>query len=469
MTRWLLCLTLALAACDDDTSSGVPGAVSWLENLQGTDASSLRVALGQDAVVVAALNLGVVHDLCGLGTGDLGSATQRTLIVARFLDLQSDGLDCVWAKSFDVVAAFVEGVPAFSDGSRISLAVAPNGDPIVAVTGLNGTINFGAGAVDGHVGNLLGAVAARLAFADGAEVWSVPLTLDADLVSPAEIVIDQHANLVIGTGSAQLVLDANRDPLDVPGPERLWVGALDLDDGATSLNRTFGSGGTSRGARIARTALEGALFVSGTFTGTLALGDTLSSPVATSHFVTKLAGESGEPDWATAAFEVHGGDLLLTPLPNGNAVVAGDYLIADPENPDPTPASSVGRVSVLSSSNGALVPLALLGDGTVDQKVIPTGVATDSEGNVILAGSFRGRISWASRFLTAETADALFVVKLDGNGEAVWGRFSGGTDDVLGSDLRVGAGDAIFATGVFEEASGTVGARREVFILKLDP
>src|SRR5688572_7075601 len=108
---------LLLAACGSDESSGVAAALLWVENLNGTDATSVRMIVGpNDKITVAAYNDGVVN-LSGQTGGELGAAGQKSLLVARFTDGQ--GLTHVWSKAFPV---------EYTAAPRLALAVTANGD-----------------------------------------------------------------------------------------------------------------------------------------------------------------------------------------------------------------------------------------------------------------------------------------------------------------------------------------------------
>jgi hypothetical protein len=160
------------------------------------------------------------------------------------------------------------------------------------------------------------------------------------------------------------------------------------------------------------------------------------------------------------------------------------------------PGSQVcGPLGVLGPCEGAVVPSAeVCGSGAdescdgepacsglhrfskifgSEEEQIGESAATDSAGNVFMAGSFTGRINLGGTlFDSAGGADA-FLVKLDPTGKLLWGKRFGATKDERAEAVD-SAGNVVVA-GVFESSINLGGAAlnstggSDVFVAKLSP
>ncbi len=84
-------------------------------------------------------------------------------------------------------------------------------------------------------------------------------------------------------------------------------------------------------------------------------------------------------------------------------------------------------------------------------------VSTDAWGNVYLIGSFSSSsITFGSTVLTntgnVGNAD-IFITKYDSNGNILWAKSAGGTDDDAASDVSTDAGGNVYVTGYFASPS----------------
>ncbi len=75
-------------------------------------------------------------------------------------------------------------------------------------------------------------------------------------------------------------------------------------------------------------------------------------------------------------------------------------------------------------------------------------VRTDSAGNVVLAGSFKGTVDFGGGPLVSAGVDA-FVLKLDPNGNHLWSRHFAGTEPILPSTFAIGKNGNIILSGTF--------------------
>jgi hypothetical protein len=103
------------------------------------------------------------------------------------------------------------------------------------------------------------------------------------------------------------------------------------------------------------------------------------------------------------------------------------------------------------------------------------GVATDSQGNVCIAGYFWNPFSLGgSNFVGAGGSDIL-VAKYDANGALLWARQAGGSGTDLANAIAVDSNDNVIVTGqssdvaVFESTTVTNQSGGDVFVAKYDP
>lgn len=111
------------------------------------------------------------------------------------------------------------------------------------------------------------------------------------------------------------------------------------------------------------------------------------------------------------------------------------------------------------------------------------GVAVDSAGNVVVAGSFQGTVDFnpaeGTTNLTSAGFDDIFVWKLSPSGSLLWARRAGGTSSDWGYAIAVDGEDNVIVTGRFhgtvdfDPGAGTSnltnGGNEDIFVWKLDP
>ena len=101
-------------------------------------------------------------------------------------------------------------------------------------------------------------------------------------------------------------------------------------------------------------------------------------------------------------------------------------------------------------------------------------VAFDSQGNVLVVGTFTETIDVDGAVLTSAGSSDIFLVKLDVNGRRIWARQFGSEGEDRGRSLAVDAHDNLFLTGFFSRevdfGAGplTSTAENSVFLVKLD-
>jgi len=100
-------------------------------------------------------------------------------------------------------------------------------------------------------------------------------------------------------------------------------------------------------------------------------------------------------------------------------------------------------------------------------------IAVDGSGNSYITGSFDGTITFGNTTLTSAGSD-IFIAKLDGSGNYLWAKKTGGTSVDSGNSIAVdGSGNSyitgfFYGTATFGNTTLTSAGGGDVFISKLD-
>jgi hypothetical protein len=102
------------------------------------------------------------------------------------------------------------------------------------------------------------------------------------------------------------------------------------------------------------------------------------------------------------------------------------------------------------------------------------GIDTDASGNIYVSGVFSNSIDFDGLILTAAGSSDIFLIKMDSNGNIIWGKKIGNNGAEEGCEIEVNEIGEVFITGGFSQ-SITLGITnfnslgfRDVFIAKLD-
>ena len=87
-----------------------------------------------------------------------------------------------------------------------------------------------------------------------------------------------------------------------------------------------------------------------------------------------------------------------------------------------------------------------------------TSVTTDASGNVFVTGVFGSSpMTFGTYTLTKVGGSDIFLVKYDPNGNVLWAKSAGGTNEDWGNSVTTDATGSVFVTGSFESSSVTFG------------
>jgi len=101
-------------------------------------------------------------------------------------------------------------------------------------------------------------------------------------------------------------------------------------------------------------------------------------------------------------------------------------------------------------------------------------IATDSEGNSYVTGSFSGTAAFGDTNLTSSGSTDIFVAKLDSDGNWLWAKQAGGTNYDCGFSIATDSSGNSYVTGYFAgtatfgDTELTSSGNNDIFVAKLD-
>ncbi|KPK75312.1 MAG: hypothetical protein AMJ79_11610 [Phycisphaerae bacterium SM23_30] len=293
-----------------------------------------------------------------------------------------------------------------------------------------------------------------------------------------DVAVDSGGNVYV-TGSFKETVDF--DPTDDEdyhtsnGESDIFVSRFHAD-GSYGWTKTFGSNKSDYGySLIVDSPAQGiqgggtspgqgkkiGIIITGSFRNEVDFNpnngtDNHTSNGADDIFVTKLDG-NGDYDW-TVTFGGDdndvGNDIALDS--DGNVFIVGEY--RNQVDFDPTEQSDIhtsnGSTDVFLTridADGNYEWTATLGSTDQDEGL---GVAVDSEGNVVLTGSFRDSVDFDPTESTdirntAGSSDA-FVTRLNADGSYAWTAVLGGSNAEAANAVAIDPMDNIYVTGYFD-------------------
>ncbi len=218
-----------------------------------------------------------------------------------------------------------------------------------------------------------------------------------------------------------------------------------------SWSRCFGDGDSQRAAAIAVDA-SGNVIIAGYFYGTADFGGgALASAGDYDIFVAKF-GSDGAHLWSRCFGDgnVQRAQAIAVDAA-GNIIVAGYF------------GGSVdfGGGELASSGSADIFVAKFLPDGThswsrcfgdVDGQAA-FAVAVDPWANIFVSGDFEGAVDFGGGALTSAGYRDIFVAKLDADGNHLWSRSSGDSDDQLATAVAVDALGSVYIAGSFSGAA----------------
>jgi hypothetical protein len=220
------------------------------------------------------------------------------------------------------------------------------------------------------------------------------------------------------------------------------------------------------------------IYLTGVFTGQATLGTTnLSSQGDRDAFVAKLS-PAGQFLWATAGGGIgaDAGNAIAVDA-SGNSFVAGEF--TGSATFGSTTLSSKGSTDVFVarlSPTGQFV-WTTAAPGTGDD--VPYGIALDDSGNILIAGTYAGAVTFGATVLSSKAVSAdAFVAKLTSAGQFHWAAGAGGDGGDIALSIayqKVGGKGAAYVTGrfldqaVFGATALTSKGGKEMYLWQMTP
>lgn len=171
---------------------------------------------------------------------------------------------------------------------------------------------------------------------------------------------------------------------------------------------------------------------------------------------------------AIATTVISGSILSVSPVAEGSVMVT---VTADDGNGGSVETSFTVEISATEPAPEFLWATSAGGINTDEGRRI----TTDSNGNIIIVGSFRQDATFGTQTITAAGTFDIFLAKYDPLGNFLWVWQTGGSGENKGYDVAVDASDDIVITGTFT-GSMTIGTTplnsngfRDILVSKFDP
>jgi hypothetical protein len=320
-----------------------------------------------------------------------------------------------------------------NSASPVAIATDPLGNVLV-VGDFGGTIDFGCGPLVSASGPE-DVFVAKLR-PDSTCLWAKPFGSTGTTIYVASIVSDSLENTIV-TGRFSGAIDFGCGSTNSTGSAGdAYVAKLDQSGNCMWAN-SFGTSGNIAATKSVAVDSTGDTIVTGTFSGTMNFGCSQLTSVGTpgDMFIAEL-GADGGCIWANR-FGTMGALTLPTSLAVDNS---GDVIITGSVSGTTDfgcgdSAGSLGAIFIadLGTSGQCLWSHTFGGMGTT---IPAASVAVDSAGASYLTGGFVGSVDFGGGSLGAAGVDNLFVAKFDGGGNYAWAKSFG--DSAGGSFAAAG-------------------------------
>lgn len=249
----------------------------------------------------------------------------------------------------------------------------------------------------------------------------------------------------------------------LPEPDFLWA----ENAGSTGPDQAYGVG----------TDPDGNIYITGFFYGTANFGDTqLISAGDADVFIAKM-----DPDgnflWADSGGGVNTDMALSLAVDSyGNSYITGRY--RETVQFGPFTLNSPGGYScnifiikIDAEGNWQWAKQAGGGGGSSDRGY---GLAIDSSNNIYLTGYIISNASFGDINLVSYGGRDVFIAKMDSDGNFLWAKHAGGSEDDWGYDITVDSSGNIYITGDFRLTASfgavqiTSAGEEDIFAAKLD-
>ncbi len=378
---------------------------------------------------------------------DDGNVAYSVIVApATSIDLRYDGLDgndlsLVNIDDDDIGWVFDVGEAGVEQGTDIAADAAGDVHVVGSFSGNNVDFDPGAGTTQlSSVGTRDGFVARYLTddalFPDGTLDWALKAGATGAADSANAVAVDAVGNVYVAYETTVSNV------------------AKYAPDGTLLWNRLVGDGNVTPTGIDVDSA--GMVYLTGFFRGTATFGAhtlTETGTGASDVFVAKLHPAAGTVLWAeglggTGVDEAYG----IAISDDGNVCVTGSF--SGSASFGSVPLNSAGLMDIfvakLASSNGNVLWAERMGDNSSDD--YGYDIAADTSGNLYVTGHFAGtNVDFGAQVFTSAGGNDVFLSKIDSNGNFLWSRSWGGTEDDIGYGVAVDSNDDPYLTGEFRD------------------
>lgn len=292
---------------------------------------------------------------------------------------------------------------------------------------------------------------------------ATPLDEDCDGLAPSckgDLLWAEQLSTANNTLAADIAVDATGNVVVVgvnvigaPGGPGATVFVVKFDATGTLLwSRTFGGPSAAVGAGKIAADPSGAVVMMGRFSGMVDFGGgVLTSKSEEDLYVLKLTAD-GEFLWVKSYGEPSASTATggLAVDSSGQIILAGSFQGSFSFGGPVLTSAGMQDIFVAKlDSSGAHVWSRKFGDSLAQTA---RGVALDAGGNVLLIGGFSGALDFGGGTLTSAGGTDVFIAKLDPGGAHLWSSRYGDSQDQLGNALAVDTAGRVLVTGTFDGA-----------------
>lgn len=356
-------------------------------------------------------------------------------------------LDFIWAGAY--------GVSAGSGFVPPALGVGPAG-AIVLAGPVRGQVDFGLGTLASS-GNDSDIYLAKFDPA-GKALWQKKFGDSTEDQAVNNARVDDDGNIVV-VGEYRGSLDGMG--IQIPpsqGSSDAFVAKL--DPMGNPLWARWGGDMANQTADAVAIGKTGDVVVVGRFDGTFSWnggGTTLTNTTSSMVIFVQRFDKNGNSIFSTSfsapAAAASSQSLYSVAVDiNDDVVLTGDYsgglILPDGKNYGSAGESDVFVVK-LDGKTGGVVWSRSFGTANDEQGY---GVATDSQGNILLSGKFEGMMSFGGNPVTTQAPNILgvYLTKLSPSGDVLWAKGYGGGNQVLGMFLQTAENDSVLLAGAFD-------------------
>jgi len=417
----------------------------------------------------------------GACVGAVGPTPVTPANCAQHADVDCDGVPdrC----TLDPIFSAVYGADQGGQNAAHGVAVDPDGN--VVITGwMDGQVDFGNGAM-GPTGSGDEDVFVVKRDPTGQLVWAKRYG-DTSRQESWAVGADQAGNLYFAGGyEGTMNTEAIGLPTSAGGQDAFLI---KMDPGGNATWQRTGGDASDQSVRALAVSPAGGVVTAGLFTGALTWtggGQDLACPLADCAFVQRfddngnsvfsMATTFDDPTVTFFDHEITGvavdpsDDVIIGGWFDGGITLgAGSYVALGGDD------AFVGK---LDGKTGTVVWTQTF--ATTDSEQV-TGVAVDSQGDVVVAGTFNKAITIGSNPLTTAASTGFFLAKLAGaDGSVLWARGYGAGQGLDRMFVAVDGADDIVVSGFFDGTLGFGGdffdstvmgqSSLALYVAKLDP